>query len=61
MECPKCKSKKVTTKRRGYSIGNALCFGLIFGFAGRNNLYCVCQKCGFDWEEKVTKKKLEVI
>ena len=57
VRCPKCFSKNVSVREKGFSVGKAAAgfvltggVGLIAGFHGRKKLFAHCLNCGHEWK-----------
>ena len=57
VKCPRCGSKQIATKTKGYGLGKAIIgrvlmgpYGLLGGVIGSNKTLVVCLKCGKEWK-----------
>lgn len=55
--CPKCLSTNITANKKGYGLGKGAIgaviagpIGLLAGGMGKNNIECVCIKCGYKFK-----------
>ena len=56
--CPKCGSKQISTKEKGFNLAQAIAGGLIFGWAGSilagmvgsKKIKVFCINCGTEWD-----------
>lgn len=57
IKCPKCGSKQITAKTKGFGLGKAVVgaallgsVGLLGGVIGSKKIIVVCLNCGHEWQ-----------
>ncbi len=50
VKCLECGSTQITANKRGFSLGQALAFGVIGGMVGKDKIIITCLNCGHKWE-----------
>lgn len=57
VKCPRCGSKQIAAKKKGFGLGKAIIgnvligpYGLLGGVIGSNKTLVVCLKCGKEWK-----------
>lgn len=44
--CPNCLSTQITAQKKGFSVGQAITFGMLAGMVGSNKIEITCLNCG---------------